>query len=221
MQLEFAPTLFVLCKFILMMKIKLVCASVCLLQTMFIVIHFMFYKRIAYMDYRSTEEDGLFEHLTTPNKVNKQRSITSNSTEPFSIASNSSAAQVSGIAPSLTTPTTTAKMQFRTNPARIKAPAKLSEKKNRMIELSHIRTCKNMTFPNNVDQVDTWQSVNNRNTAYVYSAFFVDKGRRIVIIGARTMHRQSYYCLLWNNDTGDTGEITTTAKLLPEGRQLR
>lgn len=82
--------------------------------------------------------------------------------------------------------------------------------------------CTGMEFPGHLDNLNRWQLVNSK-TAFVFSAYFVERGNKVIIIGAVTTQQQIYFCIVWRKETWGYSAKTSIAKVtrLPEDHRLR
>lgn len=82
--------------------------------------------------------------------------------------------------------------------------------------------CTGMEFPEHLDNLNMWQPVNSK-TAFVFSAYFVERGNKVIIIGTVTKEQQVYFCIVWRKEPWGYNAETVVAQVtrLPEGHRLR
>ncbi|XP_060567210.1 uncharacterized protein LOC132725997 [Ruditapes philippinarum] len=92
-------------------------------------------------------------------------------------------------------------------------------RKRKMMSLG--RKCLDVEFDARVEENDDWQTVDS-NTAFVFSSYYVEKTKTIIIIGARSQHHLGYFCLLWHDNNGKhtAEQVDASVKKLPEGHDL-
>jgi hypothetical protein len=87
--------------------------------------------------------------------------------------------------------------------------------------ISPLRKCNDVEFDARVEENYDWQTVDNE-TAFVFSSYYVEKTKTIIIIGARSQHHMGYFCLFWHDNKGKhtAEQVDASVKQLPEGHDL-
>ncbi|XP_060567213.1 uncharacterized protein LOC132726000 [Ruditapes philippinarum] len=87
--------------------------------------------------------------------------------------------------------------------------------------MSPVRKCNDVEFDARVEENYDWQTVDNE-TAFVFSSYYVEKTKTIIIIGARSQHHMGYFCLFWHDNKGKhtAEQVDASVKQLPEGHDL-